>query len=195
MDSTISPRLVTSLLALLFCLVAWLRAGDAKPPVRTVTEVVGIAMVSPRAASAAPAGDPGAGVMHLAASGGDIGSSDTMGPMSADRWQALHVPSAPRAGRPAAPQPSAAKAAPRTSMEVARAAPAGKPRAGGKVRKKHPQRPPVLAQALPAAPPAVPALFMPLRQLGLSIQTKLPPSPAGGSPASKPAEPCGPTAV
>lgn len=194
MDSTVSPRLVTSLLALLFCLVAWLRAGDAKPPVRTVTEVVGIAMVSPRAATATAPGDPDAGVMHLAASGGDIGSSDTMAPMSADRWQALHVPASPRTGRPAAPPPSAVKAATRTSMEVAHAAPVAKPRVGGKGRKKQRQRPPVVAQAVPAAPD-VPALFMPLRQLGLSIQTKLPTSPAGGSRAAKPAEPCGPTAV
>ena len=196
MDSTVSPRVVTSVLALLFCLVASLRAGDARPA-RMVTEVVSIAMVSPRAAFAAPPADPAAGVLHLAASGGDGTPPDPMGPMSADRWQPLKVPAAPAADRPArvdrpvAPQPSAGKPAARVPTQLARATPAAKPRGAAKARQPA-QRPPVLAQARPAAPD-VPAVFLPLRKLGLSIQAKLPASPSAGSPTAKPADRGGPT--
>lgn len=196
MDSTVSPRVVTSILALLFCLVASLRAGDVKPA-RMVTEVVSIAMVSPRAALAAPPADPAADVLHLAASGGDGAPTDPMGPMSADRWQPLKVPAAPaadraaRADRPVAPQPSPGKPVARGSTQLARATPAAKSRGAGKARPPA-QRPPVLAQAKPAAPD-VPAVFLPLRRLGLSIQAKLPASPAYGPPATKPADRGGPT--
>lgn len=197
MDSTVSPRLVTGLFALLFCVVASLRAGDVKP-VRMVTEVVGIVMVSPRVAQAAAPADADAGVLQLAASGTDQGPFDPTGPMSAERWQPAKVPAAP-AVRPAAPQPAAAQTATgkgvaRTSTQVARAASAAKPRTGGKVRTKPAQPAPVLAQSDRPAP-EVPALFVPLRRLGLSIQAKLPGAPATVAPAAKPANPRGSTAA
>ncbi|WP_427913288.1 hypothetical protein ACPWT1_22165 [Ramlibacter sp. MMS24-I3-19] len=197
MDSTISPRFVTSILALLFCLAAWLHTGDAKPA-RIVTEVVGIAMVSPRAAIAAPAADPVAGVLRLAASGTGGAATEAMGPMSAERWQPLKAPAVPAArpvpaDRPSTPQPSNLKPAAKAPAQVAHATAAARHRAGGKARPRT-QRPPVLAQSAPPAP-EVPALFMPLRRLGLSIQTKLPGSQARVAPAGKPADACADTAA
>lgn len=198
MDSTVSPRFATSLLALLFCVVASLRAGDVKPA-RMVTEVVSVAMVNARQATLAPPADPAAGVLHLAASGSGNGAADPIGPMSPDRWQPLTVPAVPAhrpaavAQRSAAPQPAPCKPVARGSTQVARATPAAKSRGAGKGRPRT-QRPPVLAAAKPAAP-EVPAVFAPLRQLGLSIQAKLPATPAGAPAATKPPQPGGPTQV
>ena len=199
MDSTISPRFVTSLLVLLFCLSAWMRAGDAKPPVHMVTEVVGIVLASPRVPTPKLLADPDAGILHLASSGTDNDTIDPTGPMSPDGWQPLQVPAGPAAQRPAtvqqaSPQRSTGKATARTSTQVARAMPAAKPRAINKARPKPAERPPVLAQNVPP-PPEVPALFVPLRRLGLSIQAKLPGAPATVAPAPKPSDSRGSTAV
>lgn len=184
MDSTVSPRLVTSVLALLFCLVASLRSGDVKP-VRMVTEVVSIALVSPRAAArTGPEPDEG-GVLHLAASGGAAPPApvppmqpfDTSQPMRADAPPFSVVPPMPASASRDRPPPAVARP------------PVAKPRpASARPRPKHAARPPVMAQAAPSAP-EVPAVFVPLRQLGLAIQGRLPPVRRPGEPAAKPVEP------
>lgn len=193
MDSTVSPRLVTSVLALLFCLVASLRVGEVKvKPVRMVTEVVAIAMVNPRVAKAPLAGDPAAGVMHLAASGaeGDAIAPAPVQPSPAPE-RAQKSPATATTGRPAptAPRPRP-EAKPAT--QVARAA--ARPHAGARAHARRVHRPALVAQAAPAST-EVPALFVPLRSLGLSIQARLPVQRAGTAPPAKPPEPCGPTAV
>lgn len=187
MDSTISPRLATSVLALLFCLVASFRAADVKP-VRMVTEVVAISMVNPRVAAPALAGD--AVVMHLAASGAESNTIELAPIQPSAAPEVAKVAPAPAAGRtaPSRPRPEA-----KPSTQMARAM-ATRPRARSKGRSKPVQRPPVMAQA-EVAPPEIPALLVPLRRLGLSIRARLPVQPAGMAPAAKPGEPCGPTAV
>ena len=169
-----------------------MRAGDEKPPVRMVTEVVGIAMTSPRVPAPKLLADPDAGILHLASSGADNDALDPTGPMSPDRWQPLRVPPGPAAQRPAtiqpaAPQRPAVKATARTSTQVARSTPAAKPRAVNKAPTKPAEQPPVVAQNVPP-PPEVPAVFVPLRRLGLSIQAKLAGAPARVAPTPKPAD-------
>lgn len=188
MDSTVSPRLVTSVLALLFCLVASFRTADVKP-VRMVTEVVAISMVTPRVASPALAGD--AGVLHLGASGGE-GNTIALAPI-----QPSPVPDVVKdtpAGATGGAAPAASRASPeaKPSAQVVRAV--ARPRARAKPRSKPAQRPPVMAR-VEAPAPDIPALLVPLRRLGLSIQARLPARPLGMVPAGKPGDPCGPMAV
>lgn len=190
MDSTVSPRLVTSVLALLFCLVASLRVGEVKP-VRMVTEVVAIAMVNPRVANPPLAGDPAAGVMHLAASGAE-GDAIAPAPIQpAPAPEPAKEPPAAATGRsvstPSRPRPEA-----KPATQVARAA--ARPHAGARAHPRRAQRSALVAQAAPAST-EVPAVFVPLRRLGLSIQARLPGQRAGTAPAAKPPEPCGSTAV
>lgn len=187
MDSTVSPRLVTSLLALLFCAVASLHAGDAKPA-RIVTEVVAIALVSPRAAAQGAPDLSDASVLHLAASGEgggppavrDLRPIDTSTPMGVEPPRPMAIPAAPV-------KPPRAHAPLRV---VAQAPAAARKRTAPKVRTAPVQRPSMTAQAKPAAPD-VPAMFIPLRQLGLEIQTRLPPAPRAGEQASTSARPSG----
>lgn len=187
MDSTVSPRLVTSLLALLFCAVASLHAGDAKPG-RIVTEVVAISLVSPRAAGHAVPDLEDSSVLHLAASGDgggraavpDLRPIDTTQPMGVAPPRPMAIPPAPVSPPPRALAP----------VRVAQAPAAPRKRAASKVRTPPAQRPSMTAQAKPPAPD-VPAVFVPLRQLGLEIQTRLPPVPRSGGPASTTGKPSG----
>lgn len=183
MDSTISPRLVTSLLALVFCLVASLRAGDTRPA-RMVTEVVAIALVSPRAAAHGSPDATGGGVLHLAASGGSTSGSVMPGTDPIDTSQPMGVAPPPVVVPPAPARPPRAQA----PVRVARAPVTAKAHTASKARKRPVQPAPVTAQATARAP-EVPAVFVPLRDLGLAIQTRLPPARRSAEPSARPGAP------
>ncbi|MGZ5269957.1 MAG: hypothetical protein ACXWC6_05010 [Ramlibacter sp.] len=159
---------MTSLLVLLVCVVASFRADEVRPA-RIVTETVSVAFMPPRGPTSPVAPTER---MDLAASGAPESRSLALAPERADVPPPRKNPRAPLAGlrgargapsgKPRSPAAQVARGAAAAPRQQANSA-ACLPRAG-QLR---------LVRADGSDPPRVPALFLPLRRLGLAIQAKL----------------------
>lgn len=172
MGSAVSPRVAISLAILLICGVASMRGRVPIPP-RIITEVVSITYVPARSilpvTSFQPLAVPGAPAVAVEAS--PVRSEPletTLAPHDAPK--VLRSKPQPRPGR----KPSVQAAAARQGPVMSARAPGGSHLQAGfaKVSCRAPARCAGGATG-GSVPPPVPAIFMPMRDLGLRLQARL----------------------